>query len=351
MNEKEIIKKRTEVYNKRKIIVDPEKIQKILIIQFGPFGDVFLTSSIFECIKKQYPKATLSYLVRSPYQITVQNHPFLDDIITFPKKKGLQYLIERFKLFKLIRDKKFDLVIDQQCNPGSQQVTLFSGAKYRVGYHFGQFAFVYNLKASVHKERYTPSKRFDLLSPLGISEKPWKFYYEIQQKSYDTIKEWLNKVSLNNKKFIVLSPGSPVKRKIWNLDNYAKLGDMIKNLLHLEIVLLWAPNEFDYAQYVADKMKEPCLLAPKTSINESLALLKSCEMLICNDGGLNHFSVASETKTLALFGCTHPLVWSPASVFPTHHHLFKYEDSLASDNTFGITPNEVLLTVKKILKL
>lgn len=327
----------------------PDQIRKILIIQFSPFGDVFLTSSIFESVKKHFPKAKLSYLVREPYQITVLDHPYLDEIITFPKKKGLAYLVERIKLFARIRKIGFDLIIDQQNNPGSQQIVLFSGAKWRLGYRKGQYAFVYNLKADVKKDRYTPAKRFDLLEPLGIKEDKWTFYYKITPESTQYIDNWLSENQLSEQKYFVVSPGSPVKKKIWNPDYYAELIKKVCHEFNMTAVIIWAPNELNDARYVLSQAGEHALLAPDTSINQGLALLKKAQLLICNDGGLNHFAVSTQTKTLAIFGNTHPTPWSPASVFPTHHHLFHERHPSMTDNTFGISVEETFNKVKEIL--
>lgn len=334
----------------KNIVIKHDEIRKILVIQFEVFGDVFLTTSIFESIKKKYPQALVHYLVREPYHITIQDHPFIDEIITFPKCKGFKYFVERLKLFRRIRSLKYDLIIDQQNNPGSQQVTLFSGAKYRLGYTHGQMTFVYNLLAEVGEDRYTPSKRFDLLKPLGIKEQPWKFHYTILPQSDTYIDQWLGSTQLTKNEFIVISPGSPSRKKKWNLQSFATVADRIIRELKIPVVFLWAPNEWDEVQSVMELMQEEALAAPHTSINQACSLIQHSMMLLCNDGGMNHFAVATETKTLALFGNTNPLPWSPAPYFKTHHHLFNPDFPSMTDDTFGISTDEVFNKIREIIQ-
>lgn len=329
--------------------IKTHEIKKILVIQFRPFGDVFLTSAIFETIKKHFPDAKLYYLVKNPYQVTVLEHPFLDHIIPFSQEKGIKYFTNRIKLFKQIRDLKFDLIIDQQNNPGSQQLCLFSGAKYRIGYASGQFSFVYNYKVSKGPDRYTPCQRFDLLKPIGIDEEPWHFHYHIKQESQTYIDKWLQETGLENQDFIVFSPGSPVLKKKWRLSYYANLGDLIIKELGLKVVLLWAKNEYNDCQYVFEHMLNKPIMALETNLNQASALLKKAKILICNDGGINHISCATDTKTIAIFGNTNPAHWSPASVFPHHHHLFKENFPSDKDDSFGISPQDVLTKIKEIL--
>ena len=90
--------------------------------------------------------AKIYYLIKEPYQKIVLNHPYIDKVITIKRFNGINYFVERIRIFKRIRQEKFDLVIDQQNMPSSQQFTLFSGAKYRLGYADARFHMVYNLK-------------------------------------------------------------------------------------------------------------------------------------------------------------------------------------------------------------
>ena len=72
-------------------------------------------------------------------------------------------------------------------------------------------------------------------------------------------------------------------------------------------------------------------------------------MLVCNDGGINHLSVTTKTLTLALFGITDPVAWSPASAFSHHHHLYVPGDWM-DDRTFGISAERVLARINELLE-
>jgi len=329
--------------------IDTTKIKKILVIQLKPFGDVLLTTAYFETLKNKLPQAKLYYLVKEPFQEIVANHPFIDEIIAIKKEKGLKYAVERIKIIKKIRREKFDLVIDQQNMPSSQQLTLLSGAKLRVGYADARFSFVYNIKAKRGKMQYSASRKYELLAPLGIGEEPYKLYFPIKHEAHEYIENWASKQKSDLKKLICISPGSPVKSKIWNLENYAQLADSIHDKLGYKVVLSWAPQELKYVEIVRSKMKTIPIVAPSTDLCQAAALLTRCKLLICNDGGLNHLSVATGTTTLAIFGSTSPEVWSPASVFPHHFHLHNPNWERNSQNDFGISFEEVFEQVKKIL--
>jgi ADP-heptose:LPS heptosyltransferase len=95
-------------------------------------------------------------------------------------------------------------------------------------------------------------------------------------------------------------------------------------------------------------MENKPIVALPTNFNEAAAVLKKCELLICNDGGLIHLSVAVGTPSLAIFGNTNPLNWSPNN-FVGHYHIFNENFDSSKDNSFGISPEMAFEKVKLIL--
>ncbi|NLW31168.1 MAG: glycosyltransferase family 9 protein [Fibrobacter sp.] len=140
-------------------------------------------------------------------------------------------------------------------------------------------------------------------------------------------------------------------RKQWSLQSFACLADLIQNETDLNVVLLWGPKEKKQVEIVDNEMKTDPLLSPPTDLSQAAALVKTCKLLICNDGGLNHLSVTTKTPTLAIFGTIEPKVWSPASKFSHHFHLHDPDFDSFQDNSFGISAQNVFDEVKRILNL
>ena len=327
------------------------EIRKILIIQFGTYSNVFLSSSVFETIKNEFPEVTLDFLTKNPYQETVKDHPFLDNIIPIPKEKGINYLISRVKLFRQIAQSSYDLVIDYENNPFTKQITFFSKAKYRIGYSEKKFSIVYNYNMLQVDDKYIGSQKFDLLKPLGIVEKKWTFHYTITVESEVYIDEWLNRMGLKKDRFVVLAPGSLTPSKKWRNIYFAYLGDLIEDNLDLPIVLIGKNQEHSDCKIVYENMVHKPIIAPEMTLNQAVALIRRAKILICNDGGLNHLSCATQTQTIAIFGTTNPVLWSPSSVFAHHQHLYKEGYPSKSDDSFGISPQSVLECIKDMLNI
>ncbi len=329
--------------------VNPSDIKKILLVQFRPFGDVLMAASYLEALKNTLPWAEIDFLVKQPYQEVLEENPYLSNVISFAQKNWISDIFERVKLYSNIRKRKYDLIIDQQNGTGSGQVLLFSGATYRLGWINGKWRYIYNLKGVKRELRYRASQNFDMLSPLGIKEQHYKLFYHIKPESKVYINKWLNENRLHKTKIICVSPGSPRVKKKWNNSYYTKIVDAIIENTEYVVVILWAPGELKDAKKIISHSKKNPILAPPTNFNQAAAFLKKCKLLICNDGGINHLSVAVKTPSLAIFGNTNPKIWSPEGVFQHHYHLHNPNWKRMSDTTFGISPKDVINKVENIL--
>ena len=329
------------------IIDDSHKIKKILIMQLGPFGDLLLTTAYFEHLKRQFPDAQISYLIKEKYLVIVKDHPFIDDFILLTREKGFSYFLERIKTIFRIRRRRFNIIIDQQNLRSTNIFTLFSGAQIKLGYHDSRCRFVYNHTVERGSKSFTVKGRFELIQPLGIEPSPYKIYYQIKSESEAYISRWLTKNVSG--KFLLISPGSPVYWKKWNIALYARAADQISELYDLLTVWLWAPAEKQDALNGMKLMKNNSILSPETSLNQAAALLQRSELFLCNDGGINHLAAVVETRTIALFGATDPVVWSPAAEFLTHHHLYNPVNDAKQDDSFGISVEEVVTLAKEVL--
>lgn len=330
---------------------DLSKIKKILIIQYQPFGDVLLNTGYLPALRKKFPTAQIDFLVRKPYHNAILNNPNLNNLIIFENGRGFQYFIKRIQLIKKIRSNKYDLIIDQLRSTGSAQISFLSGALYRLGFDHQRWSSLYNLKVKRKEIRYHSAMKFDLLGPLGINEQKHSLYFYIEKESFNYIDNWLTDNNLIDDKLVCISPGSPVKTKQWSANSFAQVADRIDEELGFKVILLWGPKEKADAKEVQSLMKKKAILAPPTTFNQVAAILKKCSLLICNDGGINHLSVATKTQTIAIFGKHKTKRWSPATLFKTHNHFYNGDVDYRTDKTFGISANEVFEKAKDVLNV
>ncbi|MDF0751879.1 hypothetical protein NLU14_16745 [Marinobacter sp. 71-i] len=211
----------------------------------------------------------------------------MDKLVTIPRHSSFSGdFVERIKVLRTLRRERYDLVIDSQNKPSSQYLTLLSGAGIRLGYdHRRWMSWVYNLRASKGPQRYQASMRFDILKPLGIEEEPFQLSFPIPPEDQAYIDQWLEQEALARRKFVVISPGSRQERKKWRTDYYAEVADCIQTDFGLPVVLLWAPDEWHDVENMSKRMQTSPLMAPPTTLEQGVALLNRCRLLLCNDSG------------------------------------------------------------------
>lgn len=325
------------------MIINHSKIRKICIIQLQPFGDVFLTTSYLGALKEKYPDSELVFLTKAPYQKVLRNHPHIDRLFVIPKAKGIRYGIERIKSFAKMMSERFDLVIDQQYMLSSQQLALFSMAKYRIGYNRGRrnIPGAYNIQVPERvdsEEVYSATQKFDIVAPLGIELKPFKLLMDITEDEQNKVDSWIRD-TLSDRSFAVISPGSTAAFKKWSPEGFAVVADHLSEK-GLTPVFIWGPGEEEDVKKVQSLMKSDSVMALPTTLQEGVALLKRAKIFITNDGGINHLSVVAEIPVIAVFGKTHPGTWSPATTFKTHHHFYNSKKD-ENDPLWGINPQDV----------
>lgn len=337
-----------------------KKIKKILIIQNKPFGDILLNTGYMPALRKAFPDAQIDYLIEKPYVTLLEDNPYIDNLVLMRKKKQgtLPYYWERVKVIIKVRKRRYDTIIDQIRGLGAAQIIIFSGARNRLGWNKTRpwswlkgYNWVYNYRSARNHYIYYGKAKFLNLRPLGIEEIPHNLYYYIKPKSKEYIENWLSEKNLLNKKKVVFSPITPVLRKQWDLDRFAKVADMIKERTDFEVIILWGPGEKERVEKMVSYMKQKPIVAPKTSFNEAGALLQFSDLYIGIDGGINHLAVAMETPTITIFGPkTDPLKWV-AWHLEIHKYLRDTDVSKIIDRTFNITSEMVYEKIEEQLKI
>ena len=328
-------------------------IHKILIIQQKPFGDILLNTGYLPELRRHFPKAQIDYLIQRPYLTILEDNPHLDNLVIMekPPGRGPRYYYAQFTSAFAVRKARYDLIIDQLRGTSSARIVMLSGAPYRLGWIKKRWNFLYNIQIPKAEIRYKSYYKFDLLAPLGIKTIDHGIEYKIKKSSLEMIENWLDVAGLESGKFIVLSPGTPVKGKQWHLDGYVQVGDRIVNQTGFSVVLLWGPREKKDSEYIQTQMKARSILAPPTSFNEAGALLHHAKLLVTNDGGINHLAVSQNTPAVSIFGpLSSPLKWC-AWHRKEYMYLKDWDFKDRRDNTFNFRPDQVFEKVLELLNI
>lgn len=131
---------------------------------------------------------------------------------------------------------------------------------------------------------------------------------------------------------------------------FYSLIEKIKDAVGYPVVVIGPENEVDHFKQDLGDCAQNLLFGPPVGFNQAAALMHKSAMLICNEGALNHLSVATGTPCVSIFGPHSSLYWSPQDVFPYHYHVKNSAVEVWSDPHFGLTVDDVLQKVIVLFK-
>ncbi|WP_103070685.1 glycosyltransferase family 9 protein [Aquimarina sediminis] len=285
---------------------------KILVIQQKMIGDVLASTIICEALQKEYPDATIDFLVNSNTKPVITESPFFDHIIEFKdeyqnNKKAL------YAFLKQIRKAKYDHVIDAYGKLESNLITLFSGASQRISFYkwYSQFLYTKTIKRnseSITNASTAIENRLRLVFPENrvISEisKP-KIFLTKEEK--EKAREFIESNGITTKTpLIMISVLGSEAKKTLPFEYMAKVIDTIVASTGANILFNYIPNQekdartiYDLTNYKTQKNIHFDVFAK--SLRGFLAILSLCDTLIGNEGGAVNMAKALEIPTFTIF--------------------------------------------------
>lgn len=291
-----------KVTGKRLNLLKFYNLKKILIIQTASLGDVILSTPVAEKLHHFFPDANIEYLVKSGYQKIFYNHPFISNVMAWDKsQKKYDNLME---LVKLVRQNKYDLVVNLQRFASSGLITALSGAPVRIGFHKNPMSlfFTQRVQHKIGKSNSGPhetERNLKLIERLtDDSSFPVKIYPS--QHDYARVSQ------CKTRKYITVAPGS-----LWFTKQYPeeKWVEFVSSLeKDMAVYFLGSSNELNLCERIIGKSghKNSLNLAGKLSFLESVALMRDALMNYVNDSAPMHLASGVNAPVAAIYCSTVP---------------------------------------------
>ncbi len=335
--------------------------EKFLVIRTDRIGDVVLATPVPEAIKRSYPNSQVTMMV-SAYTRDLFNHnPWVDEVITEDQEnlKGF------FKLVKLLRSKKLDVVILLRPTLRLALILFLTGIKVRIGTGYRAYGFLFNHRIYQHRktiEKHELEYNLNMLAPLGMHKEkmmPQIYLSPEEERHSKRIFDDLNIREENVK--IVIHPGSGHSSLNYPLKKFALLADKLIQGLSAKVILTGNQKEMKLSEKMRASMRnQPFDLTGQTDLRGLCLLLKGADLLISNSTGPMHLASALGTPVVALFSplfVASPKRWGPYGeghevISPPVKTCYKCDSERCPDFNCmeKIDPEEIILRVKKILQ-
>lgn len=277
-------------------------MNRILIIQTASLGDVILSTSLAETLHKQYPESSIDYLIKDGYQGLFQGHPFINEVLTWNKKKG-KYL-NLWSLAKQIRKTNYDAVINIQRFASSGFLLAFSGARFRAGFAKNplSFTFSHRVKHVIKNELGSPH---EIYRNLKLIEPLVKLQAE-RPKIYPSKLDEENVKQYKNNKYITISPASLYFTKQFSCEKWVELIDNIS--IATSVILLGGKEDIELCDKIIKSCKRGVVfnLAGQLTFLESASVMQDAIINYVNDSAPLHLTSAVNAPVAAVFCSTVP---------------------------------------------
>ncbi|MDD9890080.1 MAG: lipopolysaccharide heptosyltransferase II [Gammaproteobacteria bacterium] len=275
-------------------------------------GDVVMATPVFECLRHNFPQATITALIRPYARGILEDSPWFDHIVDCQDKnlKGLAAIRKSFSAIK----PQMGLLLPNTTH--SWLTFKYAGVPQIYGYrrnirkHFlhgpdpirkdGKF------KPMPMQDYYLELCRF---LELDLPEKVKPSLYvsdSVQQRGNERLEKYGIK---ENDLVIGLNPGASFgSSKCWPAEHFGSLTELLYEKYRCKFLLLAGPGEEDIAAAIvaASAVNIINTAGDKIDLAALKPLVKRCNLLVTNDTGPRHYAVAFNVPHIVLMGPTNP---------------------------------------------
>jgi len=298
-----------------------KSFKNILVIKPSSLGDIVLALPALSALRRSFPDARISWLIRPEFAPLLENHPHLSDIILFDRKfLGKAWFHPRafgslLSLIWRLRRSKFDTVIDLQGLLRTAFLAWLSGCKRRFGMaNAREFAHVfYTHKVAQDRDCvHLVDYYLKIIQAAGASKTEVQFLLPIDSAAAESVGSLLESYDIKPDNYAVFVPSSAHSDKCWPIESFAALADRISSQFGLSMVATGIASEKGIIERLRNLANVPIAnFAGATSLSELIALLKAAKLVVSNDTGPGHISAALGTPLVLIFGWSNPARVAP----------------------------------------
>lgn len=288
----------------------------ILIVKLSAIGDVIHTLPSLAALRRLYPDAHITWVVEEAAADLVVNHPHLDRVLIFPRKRwmadfkkgqvsaawrGVQSFVSA------LQNRSYDLVIDFHGLLKSSVVVFLSKGKRKLGYDSWQelSGLFLNEKIPEDMNKHAVDRYLDFPRYLGAPASPAEFILPLGPEAEAGSDALLAAAGLERAKFIAVNAVALWETKLWENAKFAALADAIQGKLKIPVVFTGGDRE-SLASIVSAMNTPGINLGGQTRLPELACLYKKALAVVTTDSGPMHLAAAVGAPVVALFGPTDP---------------------------------------------
>jgi heptosyltransferase-2 len=296
---------------------------KILIRGVNWIGDAVITTPSVRAIRRAYPDAHISLLVKPWVADIFKENPDINEIILYDE--GFMGIKGKLRLANKLRRQQFDIAILLQNAFDAALLAWLAKIPERIGYSRDGRGFLLTKAIPVKKDIASQHQVYyylNLLKSIGIETIETQPCIYLTDEERQWARNFLNSklITHNSRLLIGINPGATYgSAKRWMPERFAELIFRIINELDGRVIIFGNKSENEIADEILQglktqnsKLKTHILnMVGKTNLRELAALTAECNAFITNDSGPMHMASALFVPVVAIFGSTNKASTGP----------------------------------------
>lgn len=284
-------------------LIEKNGIDSIIIMRDdGKIGDMVVSSFIYREIKKQYPNIKIGVVTRKGATDIIKDNHYVDKIYEY--KKDSSYLKN---LANEIAKEKYDLLIDTSTILREKQIMFISKCDCKINLGVDKEGWqLFDISVPEEKNSHITKRFINILEVLGIKEIQSNYDIQISDEALvkveKKIKEEENILEVSGKERVILNPYTASKHRNFNRKNIEKIIEILLKYRENELYLLGHGENKKEILEIKEKIKDKKVhYIELAGIQEVIALIKNCEMIISPDTSIVHIGVGLDKKVIAIY--------------------------------------------------
>ena len=229
-----------------------EAIRRILFIRLDRVGDVVLSTPAIEALKRGFPRAEITVLLRPQTAALLENNPHVDRLVVLDPGAGPA---EQYRVLQDLRQQRFDFAIDP-CVDWKLSTALIawaSGARFRIGYPCGgREAFFTMIAGQPDSHAHMADVILGTLVPLGIDRSNRQPRLYLTDEERNRAVGWLAERTAGVKPLVGIHPGAFYETQRWPPEHFAALADRLQG--RFDVILFGGPADEGLVQQIQSLM-------------------------------------------------------------------------------------------------
>jgi heptosyltransferase-1 len=290
---------------------------RVLIVKLGSIGDIVHTLPALAALRVGMPQAEISWVVERQSSEILRDNPLLDRLIEVDTKalrRGLmsgETLRAPRQQLRRLRASAFDVALDFQGLLKSASIARLSGARRVFGYSRAGLrepasAIFLSKRVAVPKNTHVIRKSLMLVrEALGVAvpEDPEELSFPIAVGAEDQ-KDAEQAAASTGGRYAILNPGGGWPTKLWSVDRFGKLADLLWSSYGITSLVPYGPGELELAEGVRQSSASGKAQPVNLSLKAFYSLARGARVYVGGDTGPTHIAVAAGTPIVGLFGPT-----------------------------------------------